>query len=402
VQTHESSPGGPDRRHNPRTKLVEIAYIGMGPENGGLVLDVSDGGLSFHSVAPVQPAEKIQFLLSLRGHSRIEGTGEVVWTNEMKTICGLKFTSLSGGARDHINSWTNQSKAPAPARERKFASALTPPPASPVQPETRAAGSKNVAASDSAAATAPVFALRPAFESPLTAPDTSSPAFWREPGFLWLLFVVLGSGIGLAAYRYGVQVGHSELTAASSRVSSAPEVEPNQQANAPAVTASAPATTAATAAIPAAVERVPVSAEASAVPSAAKPSPAGTFMNAVKTEEAPGSATQPLPSEDKIVAQAVRSEQQLQAGQSDLAAAQAYLTGANGVRDSAKAARLLWAAVGNGNAAAEALLADLYIHGDGVTKNCEQGRILLVAAIKSGNIEAQQKLKDLNSSGCQQ
>jgi hypothetical protein len=132
----------------------------MGPENGGLVLDISDGGLV--SVAPVKPAEKIQFLLSLRGHSRIEGTGEVVWTNEMKTICGLKFTSLSGGARDHINSWTNQSKAPAPARETRFATTATPSPASPVQPDTRAAENENAAASDAAgaAAAAPVFALR--------------------------------------------------------------------------------------------------------------------------------------------------------------------------------------------------------------------------------------------------
>src|ERR1700720_1314211 len=100
----------PDRRQTPRTKLVEIAYIGMGPENGGLVLDVSDGGLSFHAVAPVQPAEKIKFLLSLRGHSRIEGAGEVVWTNPMGTVCGMKFTSLSVGALEYLNNWTNQSR----------------------------------------------------------------------------------------------------------------------------------------------------------------------------------------------------------------------------------------------------------------------------------------------------
>ena len=85
----------------------------MGPENGGLVLDVSDGGLSFHAVAPVQRAETIHFLLSLRGHSRIEGAGEVVWTNEMRTVCGLRFTSLSSGAREHLNNWTNQSRLPA-------------------------------------------------------------------------------------------------------------------------------------------------------------------------------------------------------------------------------------------------------------------------------------------------
>ena len=57
----------PDRRHSPRTKLVEIAYIGMGPENGGLVLDVSDGGLSFHAVAPVCREENNTFSYYLCG-----------------------------------------------------------------------------------------------------------------------------------------------------------------------------------------------------------------------------------------------------------------------------------------------------------------------------------------------
>ena len=95
----DSQVNSPDRRQTPRTKLVQIAYLGMGPENGGLVLDVSEGGLSFHAVSPVRQAEKIQFILSLRGHSRIEGAGEVVWTNEMKTVCGMKFTSLSSAAR---------------------------------------------------------------------------------------------------------------------------------------------------------------------------------------------------------------------------------------------------------------------------------------------------------------
>ena len=107
MQTIEPSMSAADRRQTPRTKLVDIAYIGMGPENGGLVLDVSEGGLSFHSVAPVQLDEKVQFLLSLRGHSRIEGTGEVVWANTTGTVCGLKFTTLSPGALEHLNNWTS-------------------------------------------------------------------------------------------------------------------------------------------------------------------------------------------------------------------------------------------------------------------------------------------------------
>ena len=84
-----------------------------------------------------------------------------------------------------------------------------------------------------------------------------------------------------------------------------------------------------------------------------------------------------------------------------MAAAQSYLAVSGANRDTAKAARLLWAAVGNGNTTAEVLLSDLYIRGDGVAKSCEQGRILLVAAIKAGNIEAQQKLRDFELNGCE-
>jgi TPR repeat protein len=132
--------------------------------------------------------------------------------------------------------------------------------------------------------------------------------------------------------------------------------------------------------------------------------PTGTFVNASKTEESSSSMGQAATPDEKAspTTAADRSEQQVQAGQSELAAAQGYLNGASGNRDSGKAARLLWAAVGNGNSTAEVLLADLYIRGDGVAKNCEQGRILLVAAIKSGSMEAQQKLTNLNATGCKQ
>lgn len=131
--------------------------------------------------------------------------------------------------------------------------------------------------------------------------------------------------------------------------------------------------------------------------------PAGTLVNASKTENSTNANAQVVADDERpSTAPTDRTEQQVQAGQSELAAAKTYLSAASGVRDSAKAARLLWAAVGNGNPTAEVLLADLYVRGDGVAKNCEQGRILLIAAIKSGNIEAQQKLKDLTANGCKE
>jgi hypothetical protein len=378
-----------DRRQAPRTKLVEIAYIGMGPENGGLVLDVSDGGLSFHSVAPVHPSEKIQFLLSLRGHSRIEGTGEVVWTNQMKTICGLRFISLSIGAREHLNNWTYQSKLPAQARERR------PAPS----PDTKTPHAQATAESPSPLGpiAAPVFAIRPAYDSPLTVPDGGLQPIWREPLFLWILFAILGSGIGISAYKYGIQTGRSE-TSASTHSASTTSASGAAAQTAPETSGPAPLPSSA-----AADDSHSAPVNAPPVATSPAPMPAGTFMNASKTEDSSAGAGQVATSDEKMPSAAAdRTEQQLQAGQSELAAAQGYLNGASGSRDSGKAARLLWAAVGNGNSTAEVLLADLYIRGDGVAKNCEQGRILLVAAVKGGNMEAQQKLTNLNATGCKQ
>jgi TPR repeat protein len=83
-----------------------------------------------------------------------------------------------------------------------------------------------------------------------------------------------------------------------------------------------------------------------------------------------------------------------------LAAALAALRGANGIRDSSKAARLLLAAIANHNSTAEVVLADLYLRGDGVTKSCEQGRVLLLAASRSGDVQASEKLAALYRNGC--
>lgn len=60
----------------------------------------------------------------------------------------------------------------------------------------------------------------------------------------------------------------------------------------------------------------------------------------------------------------------------------------------------LWIAVQNGDAAAELVLANRYIAGDGVVKNCDQARVLLEAAAKRGNSAAAKRLAELPSTGC--
>lgn len=382
------SPATPlDRRQFPRTKLAEIAYIGMGPENGGLILDVSDGGLSFHAVAPVQRAEKIQFVLSLRGHSRIEGAGEVVWTNEMRTVCGLRFTSLAGGARELLNKWTNQSGIPAPAREK----AVPRAPAEMPQVEEPPASHAGPVDKDSE----PVFAIPPAADVYLSEPMGKS--MWWGQLFLWTITGLTAGALLGAAYLYGVHVGESEIksvapsAAVSGPQASSPSIAPSSEP-APSVPSLA----------------TPVPSGAASNPSVETPAPSGATsvpsrapVDIPKTEHKSTSVLQaPAPVEQSARLPDQHAEQALETGKSELAAAMSYLNGDNGTRDSSKAARLLWAAVGNGNSAAEVMLAGLYVNGDGVPKNCEQGRVLLIAAAKSGNAQAKVKLDELKTNGC--
>jgi hypothetical protein len=390
-----SSQAIPDRRQAPRIKLVEIAYIGMGPENGGLVLDVSDGGLSFHAVAPVRKDETINFLLSLRGHSRIEGAGEVVWTNDMKTVCGLRFTSLSAGAREHLSNWTNQTHLPVAAREEVLSAT---PPAMAKSEEAPAP-----LAVQTLMEVEPVFAILPASEFYLSQPAANS--WWRESAFYWILLGVLCLALAVTVFVYGIRVGKSEVQTATHSVL-LPDSQSGPQTTEPA--ADAGSSTASDAPTASTITPAPQSDAASVHPDVppapnGEPSRASAFVNASKTDGILGSQlAQPSAGGGADTgAGDQHGEVALEAGKSELAAAEAALRGTNGVRDSAKAARLLWAAVANDNSTAAVILADLYIRGDGVPKSCEQGRVLLTAASNTGDVQGQEKLKELNANGCQ-
>lgn len=102
---------GPERRQAPRTTVEALAYISFGPDNGGIVLDVSEGGLRFRAIAPVNATETLRFWFSAEGY-RVDAEGEVAWVDETRKAGGLRFKALAPDAREHIRRWVSQ---PGPA-----------------------------------------------------------------------------------------------------------------------------------------------------------------------------------------------------------------------------------------------------------------------------------------------
>lgn len=117
-----------ERRHSPRMTVRGLAYVNLAPDNGGIILDVSEGGLCFQSRAPVYTVEAIRFWFSYRsqrvkaavgqawtdeprsgGVSRfIEVCCELAWIDDTRKRGGLRFKNLPQTAREQIRDWMNE------------------------------------------------------------------------------------------------------------------------------------------------------------------------------------------------------------------------------------------------------------------------------------------------------
>ncbi len=93
-----------DRRYSKRKVLEQVTYIDMPGGNGGIVTDVSEGGLGFHVVSPLGKIGPVHFLLS-GSAKRIAATGNVVWTDDKGKTGGLSFTEFPESVRDQIREW---------------------------------------------------------------------------------------------------------------------------------------------------------------------------------------------------------------------------------------------------------------------------------------------------------
>ena len=87
-----------ERRQSPRIKLDHLAYINLPAANGGIVLDVSEGGLSFHSVVPIEATDVVRFRLAVGTIKNLEATASVAWLDSTRKSGGLQFTEPADGS----------------------------------------------------------------------------------------------------------------------------------------------------------------------------------------------------------------------------------------------------------------------------------------------------------------
>jgi hypothetical protein len=120
TSTHEyfgSSAKTLDRRQHPR-KITALNYVTLGDSNGGIMLNISEGGLAL-TAAEVLVGEflpRVRFQLAMDA-KWIETSGQIVWLTGSKKGAGIRFVDLTDADRNQITQWISSRVSPAGIRD---------------------------------------------------------------------------------------------------------------------------------------------------------------------------------------------------------------------------------------------------------------------------------------------
>src|SRR3984957_6627324 len=102
-----------DRRLHARQRIHSLSYVKMGDSNGGIVLNISDGGISVQAATALDPSEPVTLSLEIpRVRNRVEVKGEIAWLSPSKKEAGLRFLDLPESTLEQIQKWMEREASP--------------------------------------------------------------------------------------------------------------------------------------------------------------------------------------------------------------------------------------------------------------------------------------------------
>lgn len=98
------STSAPERRSRTRIPLTCLAYVCLGENNGGMLLDINEAGFSIQAAFSLDPASPRKQTVRLTGNGDLEADCELVWEKEGQA--GFKFVSCSADFPARLQAWT--------------------------------------------------------------------------------------------------------------------------------------------------------------------------------------------------------------------------------------------------------------------------------------------------------
>ena len=102
----KSSPQTRERRSHSRSRIKPISYIELGADNGGVLLNIGEGGLAVNAAMPLSMVDVPTIRIQCTGSQAdwIEVSGQLAWIGESKKEAGIRFIKLTEEARQKIAS----------------------------------------------------------------------------------------------------------------------------------------------------------------------------------------------------------------------------------------------------------------------------------------------------------
>jgi hypothetical protein len=80
-----------------------LAYVSLGEENGGILLDINDAGFCMQTALPLDPGTGRPRRARLTGNGDFEADCELIW--EQARQAGFRFLNLSAEMRLKLQPW---------------------------------------------------------------------------------------------------------------------------------------------------------------------------------------------------------------------------------------------------------------------------------------------------------
>ena len=399
-----------NRRLQERRQPERRVFCKLGGEENSLVLDLSEDGLRFESLMPIEKKDLLQLRLSVNLNDAIEATGKLAWIDSAKRTGGLRFLDLSAPAREQIRAWLSETAA-----------------ASNENNQLSSPRKRDKQAADEAAAEKPATLEKPRVPNPqllslerqreeICVPSTQLVPIerYRKQTRAQFLRGVL-VGFGVCAVLMIPIIRYSGGRNASGTKSWAPEATTASATRAPQsggeqtrASVAQPVSSNASISEPTAMKPRASGSEAVQTVFAAAPTVPRQKQNLQGSPQFAGaSSTNPVTRISSPAARPPAAKVEPPLGTSPAIAtapaaskSHSSLGQAQNPKKVSATAQQLWSELQAGDINAAVALADLYARGEGVPVNCQQARVLLLAASAKNNAEASRKLQALNNGGC--
>ena len=96
----------PERRSQPRRRVLSLEYLDLGDSNGGIILNLGEDGMYIQAVTSLSPDRipNLSFKIPESGY-QVETSGNIVWVGESRKDAGIQFDNLPEEARLKIREW---------------------------------------------------------------------------------------------------------------------------------------------------------------------------------------------------------------------------------------------------------------------------------------------------------